>query len=175
MLTTNDIAKCESWFDDHGLPYFVESGHEAIQRALAPRIVGLWALVAVVPAVVVTVVALNLDAGAARPWPRASLVAAVVALGRAVRVFRVGRIGRWALAHAWENRSLIGPSRRGRCRSCCCSSPSCSSTPRCGRSRRRCPDRCCGPASASSRCWRSAFLAPSFAQRDRAGRRRGRG
>ena len=37
------------------------------------------------------------------------LVAAGIALGRAVRVFRVGRIGRWALAHAWENRSLIGP------------------------------------------------------------------
>ena len=34
MLTTNDVAKCERWFDDNGLPYFVESGHEAIYVAL---------------------------------------------------------------------------------------------------------------------------------------------
>jgi len=44
VLTTNDVAKCEAWFDSHGLPYFVEAGHEAIQRALVPRIVGLWAV-----------------------------------------------------------------------------------------------------------------------------------
>ena len=109
MLTTNDIAKCENWFEDHGLPYFVESGHEAIQRALAPRIVGLWALIAVVPAVVVTVLALNLDVAGGEAVAAGLLVAAVIGLGRAVRVFRVGRIGRWALTHAWENRSLIGP------------------------------------------------------------------
>ena len=109
MLTTNDIAKCENWFEDHGLPYFVESGHETIQRALAPRIVGLWALAAIVPAVVVTVLALNLDLSGGEAVAAGLLVAALIALGRAVRVFRVGRIGRWALAHAWENRSLIGP------------------------------------------------------------------
>lgn len=109
MLTTNDVAKCEQWFVDHGLPYFVESGHEAIQRALAPRIVGLWAAFAAVPAVAVTIVALNLGASAGEAVALGLLTAAVVALGRAVRVFRVGRIGRWALAHAWENRSLIGP------------------------------------------------------------------
>ena len=109
MLTTNDVAKCEAWFDSHGLPYFVEAGHEAIQRALVPRIVGLWALLAAVPAVLVTVVALNLGAGVGEAVAAGLLVAAVVALARAVRVFRVGRIGRWALAHAWENRSLIGP------------------------------------------------------------------
>jgi hypothetical protein len=109
VLTTNDLAKCEQWFVDHGLPYFVESGHEAIQRALAARIVGLWAVFAAVPAVVVTIVALNLDATAGAAVALGLLTAAVVSLGRAVRVFRVGRIGRWALAHAWENRSLIGP------------------------------------------------------------------
>ena len=109
MLTTNDIAKCEAWFDDNGLPYFVESGHETIQRALAPRVIGLWALIAVVPAVVVTVVAFNLDAQTGEAVATGLVVAAAVALGRAIRVFRVGRIGRWALAHAWENRSLIGP------------------------------------------------------------------
>jgi hypothetical protein len=109
VLTTNDIAKCENWFEDHGLPYFVESGHETIQRALAPRIVGLWALAAIVPAVVVTVLALNLDLSGGEAVAAGLLVAALIALGRAVRVFRVGRIGRWALAHAWENRSLIGP------------------------------------------------------------------
>ena len=91
MLTTNDIAKCENWFEYHGLPYFVESGHEAIQRALAPRIVGLWALAAIVPAVVVTVLALNLDLSGGAAVAVGLLVAAVMALGRAVRVFRVGR------------------------------------------------------------------------------------
>jgi hypothetical protein len=109
VLTTNDIAKCEAWFDDNGLPYFVESGHETIQRSLAPRVVGLWALIAVVPAVVVTVAALNLDADGGAAVGVGLVVAAAIALGRAIRVFRVGRIGRWALAHAWENRSLIGP------------------------------------------------------------------
>ena len=109
MLTTNDVAKCERWFDDNGLPYFVEAGHEAIKAALAPRMVGLWALLAVVPAVVVGA------AGATARWPAgpvvaaAALVAAVVVVARGVRVFRVGRIGRWALGHAWENRSLLGP------------------------------------------------------------------
>jgi hypothetical protein len=109
VLTTNDVAKCEAWFDSHGLPYFVEAGHEAIQRALVPRTVGLWAGIAAVPAVLVTVLVLNLDAGVGTAVAAGLLTAAVVVLGRAVRVFRVGRIGRWALAHAWENRSLIGP------------------------------------------------------------------
>jgi hypothetical protein len=109
VLTTNDVAKCEAWFDSHGLPYFVEAGHDAIQRALVPRIVGLWALLAAVPAVLVAVVVLNLDAGVGEAVAAGLLTAALVALARAVRVFRVGRIGRWALAHAWENRSLIGP------------------------------------------------------------------
>jgi hypothetical protein len=109
VLTTNDVAKCEAWFDSHGLPYFVEAGHETIQRALAPRIVGLWAVLAAIPAVLVTLLVLNLDAGVGEAVAAGLLTAAVVALGRAVRVFRVGRIGRWALAHAWENRSLIGP------------------------------------------------------------------
>ena len=109
MLTPNDVAKCETWFDANGLPYFVESGHEAIQRALAPRIVGLWALIAIVPAVLVTVVALNLDVTNGTAVAVGLLAAAAIVLGRAIRVFRVGRIGRWALVHAWENRSLIGP------------------------------------------------------------------
>jgi hypothetical protein len=109
VLTTNDIAKCESWFDDNGLPYFVESGHETIQRSLAPRVIGLWALFALVPAVLVTVVALNLGAAVGEAVAAGLVVGAAIALGRAIRVFRVGRIGRWALAHAWENRSLLGP------------------------------------------------------------------
>ena len=109
MLTTNDVAKCEAWFDAHGLPYFVESGHEAIQRALVPRMVGLWTVLAAVPAVLVTVVALNLGASVGQSVALGLVTAALVALGRAVRVFRVGRIGRWAVAHAWESRSLLGP------------------------------------------------------------------
>ncbi|GAA2735899.1 hypothetical protein GCM10009867_19290 [Pedococcus aerophilus] len=109
MLTTNDVAKCERWFDDNGLPYFVESGHEAIQRALRPRAVAFWALVVAIPACVAAAVATVLDWS---PGDIAALTLTVLALGalaRGIRVFRVGRIGRWALAHAWENKSLIGP------------------------------------------------------------------
>jgi hypothetical protein len=108
VLTTNDIAKCERWFDKNGLPYFVESGHDAIQRALAPRVVGLWAVIVAVPAVVAGVLAgLAMSAGPAVAVGLSVVVA--VALARAVRVFRVGLIGRWALGHAWANKSLIGP------------------------------------------------------------------
>ena len=109
MLTTNDVAKCERWFDDNGLPYFVESGHEAIQRALAPRVVGLWAVLLAVPAAVAAL------AGVALHWTAAEVVGLAVAVllvgaaARAVRVFRVALISRWALGHAWENRSLLGP------------------------------------------------------------------
>lgn len=109
MLTPNDVAKCERWFDDNGLPYFVESGHDAIQRALRPRVVTLWAAVALVPAGLVLVLGLALDWQVGTAVSVAVLVAAVIALARAVRVFRVALIGRWALRHAWANRSLLGP------------------------------------------------------------------
>jgi hypothetical protein len=109
VLTPNDVAKCERWFDDNGLPYFVESGHEAIQRALRPRVVALWTAAALLPAAVVLLTGLVLDweVGAA-VWG-AVLVAAAIALARAVRVLRVALISRWALRHAWANRSLLGP------------------------------------------------------------------
>jgi hypothetical protein len=109
VLTTNDVAKCERWFDDNGLPYFVESGHEAIQRALVPRVVGLWAVLLAVPAVVAALVGLSLHWSPAEVVGVALVVLLVGAAARAVRVFRVALIGRWALRHAWENRSLIGP------------------------------------------------------------------
>lgn len=109
MLTTNDVAKCERWFDDNGLPYFVESGHDAIQRALAPRVVGLWSILLAVPAAVAAVVALALHWSAAEVVGLAVTVLLVGAVARAVRVFRVRLIGAWALRHAWENRSLLGP------------------------------------------------------------------
>ncbi|GAA4712542.1 hypothetical protein GCM10025782_05800 [Pedococcus ginsenosidimutans] len=109
MLTTNDVAKCERWFDDNGLPYFVESGHEAIQRALAPRVVGLWSVLLAVPAAAAALLGLALHWSAAEVVGLAVAVLLGGALARAVRVFRVRLIGRWALRHAWENRSLIGP------------------------------------------------------------------
>jgi hypothetical protein len=109
VLTPNDVAKCERWFDDNGLPYFVESGHEAIQGALRPRVVGLWAVLALGPAVAVLVLLLLLDRAVGTAVWAAVLVAATVVLARAVRVFRVALISRWALRHAWANRSLLGP------------------------------------------------------------------
>jgi hypothetical protein len=109
VLTPNDIAKCERWFDDNGLPYFVESGHEAIQRALRPRVVALWAAAALLPAAVVLVIGLALEWEVGTAVGAAVLVGAVIALARAVRVFRVALISRWALRHAWANRHLLGP------------------------------------------------------------------
>ena len=109
MLTHNDIAKCESWFEDNGLPYFVESGHDAIQRALAPRLVWTWAgLIAGMSVVVGVVAGLTLES-----WSAALegfvAAAAVASLARFVRVFRVARIGRWAAGHSWTNRHLLVP------------------------------------------------------------------
>ena len=109
MLTTNDLAKCEQWFVHHGLPYFVASGHAAIKRSLAPRLVAAWAVVALVAGVAVGA------AAAAAGWEldavltTAGTVAGAVVLLRAARVFRVPIIGRWALAHAWQSRGLLIP------------------------------------------------------------------
>jgi Ca2+/Na+ antiporter len=109
VLTPHDVAKCERWFDDNGLPYFVESGHEAIQRALRPRVVGLWAVVALLPAAVVLALGLALGRAVVGTVALALLVAGLVVLARAVRVFRVALISRWALRHAWADRSLLRP------------------------------------------------------------------
>jgi hypothetical protein len=109
VLTENDIAKCESWFEDNGLPYFVESGHDAIQRALAPRLVWTWAgLIAGLSVVVGAVVGLMLQS-----WTEAILAAVATAsvawFARFVRVFRVVRIARWAVGHSLANRRLLVP------------------------------------------------------------------
>ncbi len=109
MLTPNDLAKCETWFESHGLPYFVESGHESIRRAFAPAVVALWAGLAVVVGGCVGALARVADAS----WPDAVSLgvtaAAVVVALRGARVLRVPLIARWALAHAWDARSLLVP------------------------------------------------------------------
>ena len=109
MLTPNDVAKCESWFDDHGLPYFVASRPASIRRALAPAPVVLWTLLALVTGGA----AAGLWRVVSSSWTGAVglglFAAAVVVLLRGVEVFRVPVIGRWALAHAWDSRSLLVP------------------------------------------------------------------
>ncbi|GGB64931.1 hypothetical protein N798_04855 [Knoellia flava TL1] len=109
MLTPNDVAKCESWFDDHGLPYFVASRPASIRRALAPASVLLWTGVALVTGAAAAV----LWRVVSWSWPAAIglglFAAVVVVLLRGVEVFRVPVIGRWALAHAWGSRSLLVP------------------------------------------------------------------
>ena len=109
MLTQNDVARCESWFEGNGLPYFVESGHDAIQRALAPRLVWTWVgLIAGLSVLAGVVAGLTLESWSA--GLEASVAAAgVVSLARFVRVFRVARIGRWAAGHSWTNRHLLVP------------------------------------------------------------------
>lgn len=109
MLTQNDVAKCESWFEANGLPYFVESGHDAVQRALAPRSVWTWAaVIAGLSVMAGVVVGLWLDS-----WTEAILAAAAAAslgvFARFVRVFRVVPIARWAARHSWRNRYLLIP------------------------------------------------------------------
>lgn len=109
MLTSNDVAKCEQWFDSHGLPYFVEAGHESIRRAFDTRVVALWACIAIVVGTGAGAVAKVASAS----WPDAvwaALAAAVFVVAlRGARVFRVPLIARWALAHAWEGRALLVP------------------------------------------------------------------
>ncbi|MFC7492161.1 MULTISPECIES: hypothetical protein [unclassified Knoellia] len=109
MLTPNDVAKCEQWFDANGLPYFVEAGHESIRRAFGTRVVALWAGIAL--AVGVGAGALALVADASRPDAAfvAVVTAGIVAALRCAKVLRVPLIGRWALAHAWAGRSLLIP------------------------------------------------------------------
>jgi hypothetical protein len=109
VLTQNDIAKCETWFEDNGLPYFVESGHDAIQRALAPRRVWTWAgLIAGLAVAAGVVAGLTLES-----WTEAILAALTAAslalIARFVTVFRVARIARWAAGHSWTNRHLLVP------------------------------------------------------------------
>jgi hypothetical protein len=109
VLTKNDIAKCERWFEDNGLPYFVESGHDAIQRALAPRLVWTW-----IGAILGLSVVAGVVAGLSQQsWTEAVLasvaVAAVASFARFVKVFRVARIARWAASHSWTNRHLLVP------------------------------------------------------------------
>jgi hypothetical protein len=109
VLTHNDIAKCETWFEDNGLPYFVESGHDAIQRAIAPRLVWTWVgLIAGLSVVAGVVAGLTLESWSAAL--EAFVVAAAVgSLARFGRVFRVARIARWAARHSWTNRHLLVP------------------------------------------------------------------
>jgi hypothetical protein len=109
VLTQNDIAKCESWFEDNGLPYFVESGHDAIQRALAPRLVWTWVALTAGISVVAGVVAGSTLQSWSAGFEATVVAAAVVSLVRFVRVFRVARIARWAAGHSWTNRHLLVP------------------------------------------------------------------
>lgn len=109
MLTPNDVAKCEQWFDDHGLPYFVEAGHESIRRALAVRVVALWAGIALAVGVAVGALLRAAQASWSDALSVALVAAALVALVRGARVFRVRLIAKWALSHAWEGRSLLVP------------------------------------------------------------------
>jgi hypothetical protein len=109
VLTTNDVAKCEQWFEQNGLPYFVEHGHEEVRRSLAPRALAGWGLVVLVPAVLAGAMATAFGWRPADAVGLAVGVAAILALLRAIRVLRLGVIGRWALRQAWAGRSLLAP------------------------------------------------------------------
>jgi hypothetical protein len=109
VLTPNDVAKCEQWFDEHGLPYFVEAGHESIRRAFAARVVALWAGIALAVGLAVGAVSRAANAPGSDAVSMALAAAALVAVVRGARVFRVRLIAKWALAHAWEGRSLLVP------------------------------------------------------------------
>jgi hypothetical protein len=109
VLSSNDVAKCEAWFDDHGLPYFVESAHAQIRRALAPRLVVAWAALAAVAGAGAGLLAAIAGADGPTGVLVGLVAAGVVVALRAALVFRVPRIARWALAHAWEGRSLLVP------------------------------------------------------------------
>jgi hypothetical protein len=109
VLTIRDLDRCEQWFEASGLPYFVDPGHQAIERALAPRQVGLWAGLIAAPSALVGALTGTMSASATTGLAAALSLAGVLALARFVRVFRVALIGRWALRHAWSSRGLLGP------------------------------------------------------------------
>ncbi|GAA1785782.1 hypothetical protein [Nostocoides veronense] len=107
MLSSNDVARCERWFDENGLPYFVEQRHEAIQRALGGRVVALWSgiIAAVGAAAFVCGQLAGLDTFTALLV--GVQVALLVAVVRGIVVFDVGAIAGWAAQHAWESRRLV--------------------------------------------------------------------
>ncbi|WP_404383112.1 hypothetical protein LL946_17870 [Knoellia locipacati] len=109
MLTPNDVAKCEQWFDDHGLPYFVHAGSASIRRAFAARVVVLWIGIALAVGLAAGALARAADVS----WPNSLSLAVVVGVAvvvlRGARVLRVPLIARWALSHAWDARSLLVP------------------------------------------------------------------
>ena len=109
MLSSNDVARCERWFDENGLPYFVEQRHEAIQRALGGRVVALWSgiIAAVGAAAFVCGQLAGLDTFTALLV--GVQVAFLVAVVRGIVVFDVGAIAGWAAQHAWESRRLVRP------------------------------------------------------------------
>ena len=109
MLTTRDLDRCELWFEHSGLPYFVDAGHDALMRALAPRQVVLWAAGISVLSAVAGAATGAASSSAATGLAAALACAVLLALARFVRVFRVPMIGRWALRHAWASRGLLGP------------------------------------------------------------------
>lgn len=109
MLTPNDIAKCERWFLDHGLPYFVEAGHATVRQSLGPRQIMAWSGLAVVAGAVGGTGASVAGASVLGASLIGLVVAAGVVLARGLWVFRLGVIGRWAVRHAWSSRQLLVP------------------------------------------------------------------
>lgn len=109
MLTTNDIAKCEQWFEDNGLPYFVEARHAQIRRSLARREIAVWAVVSLV-AGGLGAVAVRMLGGALVDMTLVAIpVVLLVVLARAFVVFHLAGIGRWAVVHAWRSMRLLFP------------------------------------------------------------------
>lgn len=109
MLSANDVARCEHWFDAHGLPYFVEERHTRIQRALRPGVVALWGGIALSVAVVIGFGSRLLGASGAEASALAISAAALVVLIRGLIVFDVARIAGWAMRHAGQSMRLLLP------------------------------------------------------------------
>lgn len=109
MLTTNDIAKCERWFDEHGLPYFVEARHEALQRATSRGAFITWTSVGIGAGVLAALAIAATGAGVESAILTGVSAGVLVALLRGVVTFRVLPIIRWAVRHALESVRLLGP------------------------------------------------------------------
>ncbi|HRC41481.1 hypothetical protein [Nostocoides sp.] len=109
MLTTNDVARCERWFEAHGLPYFIDARHERIRRALTPAAIALWSVIVLLVGAAAFGALRLAGVDSVVAFALALLPATLTLIARGVVVFDVVRIARWALVHAWQSMRLLLP------------------------------------------------------------------
>ncbi len=145
MAPVEDVRAVESWFVANGLPYFVDEIREDVTKRLRPaRLVSVLLVGLVLAAPIGLGVGLWADRWSYGVSSALTTVAVIFAL-YALLTLKAWLWIRWAAGQTLGSLSLMVPLVTRLCRCSCCSSRSCSSTPRCGRSVRPSTAASCGP------------------------------